>query len=103
MSQEYKVVIVLKGHHTCIFSGNECYVNSTGNPGMAKGGSGDVLTGIITALLAQGYDTLAASVLGVYLHGKAGDIALTATSYETMLPTDLVHSMGAAFRSLYQS
>lgn len=101
MSVQYKIVIVLKGHHTCIFSGNECYVNSTGNAGMAKGGSGDVLTGIITALLSQGYDPPSAAVMGVYLHGKAGDIALAATSYESMLPSDLLHSMGAAFRSIY--
>ena len=102
MSIQNNVVIVLKGHHTCIFSGNECYVNSTGNAGMAKGGSGDVLTGFITALLAQGYDPTTAAVLGVYLHGKAGDIALAATSYESMLPSDLLQSMGAAFRSIYR-
>lgn len=101
MAVEHNVVIVLKGHHTCIFSGGRCYVNSTGNAGMAKGGSGDVLTGMITGLLAQGYDPETAALLGVYIHGKAGDIALAATSYESMLPSDLVQYAGTAFRTIY--
>ncbi len=101
MAFRHKVIIVLKGHHTCICSGDACYVNSTGNAGMAKGGSGDVLTGMITGLLAQGYDPSTAAVLGVYLHGKAGDYALAASGYESMLPSDLILHMGEAFRTLY--
>jgi NAD(P)H-hydrate epimerase len=101
MAIQHNVVIVLKGHYTCIFYGNECYVNSTGNAGMAKGGSGDVLTGMLTGLLAQGYDSKIAAILGVYIHGKAGDLALTTSSYESMLPSDLVNHTGSAFRSIY--
>ncbi|RYY93430.1 MAG: bifunctional ADP-dependent NAD(P)H-hydrate dehydratase/NAD(P)H-hydrate epimerase, partial [Chitinophagaceae bacterium] len=72
-----------------------------GNAGMAKGGSGDVLTGLLTALLAQGYAPADAALLGVWLHGKAGDIAVQTQSYESLLPTDLVAGLGAAFRCLY--
>lgn len=75
MAIKHKLHIVLKGAHTRIFTacGKE-YINSTGNPGMATAGSGDVLTGIITALLAQGYDPKNAAILGVYVHGLAGEI-----------------------------
>ncbi len=101
MAARHNVIIVLKGHHTCICNESACYVNSTGNAGMAKGGSGDVLTGMITGLLAQGYEPTTAAILGVYLHGKAGDYGVAATSYESMLPSDLVQHVGAAFRTLY--
>ena len=101
MAARYQLVIILKGHHTCICNTIGCFVNSTGNAGMAKGGSGDVLTGIITGLLAQGYDSTTAAVLAVYLHGKAGDFAAAVNSYESMLPSDLIGNIGRAFRTLY--
>ncbi|HEX6334987.1 MAG TPA: NAD(P)H-hydrate dehydratase, partial [Flavisolibacter sp.] len=94
-----KVIIVLKGHHTFIAtpaSGN--YFNTTGNAGLAKGGSGDVLTGIITALLAQGYTPHAATLLGVYLHGYAADRAAEALSAETMTAGDVILFLSQAFR-----
>jgi ADP-dependent NAD(P)H-hydrate dehydratase / NAD(P)H-hydrate epimerase len=95
---QYKIIIVLKGHFTGIFypDGNISF-NTSGNPGMAKGGSGDVLTGIITALLAQGYTPSSAASLGVYMHGYAGDLAAVLHSEEAMLPTDLIQCLGKTF------
>ncbi len=94
----HKIIIVLKGHFTAIFypDGNITF-NTSGNAGMAKGGSGDVLTGIITALLAQGYPASSAASLGVFLHGYAGDLAAGLYSEEAMLPTDLVHCLGKTY------
>ena len=97
-SNELDIYIVLKGHHTLITSpGNQGYFNSTGNAGMATGGSGDVLTGIITGLLAQGYSSLDACLLGVYIHGLAGDFAAGELSQESMLAGDIVNNIGRAF------
>ncbi|HQX97536.1 MAG TPA: NAD(P)H-hydrate dehydratase, partial [Chitinophagaceae bacterium] len=95
---ELKCFIVLKGHHTVIATpGGIAYFNATGNAGMATGGSGDVLTGILTGLLAQGYSSAEAAILGVYLHGLAGDIAADANSEEAMLAGDIIEKLGAAF------
>jgi ADP-dependent NAD(P)H-hydrate dehydratase / NAD(P)H-hydrate epimerase len=101
-AKELNIIIVLKGHHTVTVTPVEklCF-NSTGNAGMAKGGSGDVLTGIITALLAQGYEPAHASVLGVYLHGYAGDMAARALSKEAMVATDLIAGLSQSFLQLY--
>ena len=96
-----KVCIVLKGHHTLVAAPDgRAYFNSTGNPGMAKGGSGDVLTGIIAALLAQGYSSEKAAILGVYLHGLAGDFAAEALSKEAMIASDIVTFLSQAFLQL---
>lgn len=101
MAKNYKIYIVLKDHHTQIVTPEgERFYNITGNSGMAKGGSGDVLTGILTALLSQNYTPKEASILGVWLHGKAGDIAAEHYSKEAMLPTDLVDSIGKVFKFL---
>ncbi len=100
-AQEYGIYIVLKGAHTCIATpGGNSYYNNTGNPGMATAGSGDVLTGIITGLLASGYGSFSASLLGVYLHGLAGDLALEAESYESLLAGDIINELGKAFKQL---
>ena len=97
-ARERQWIIVLKGHYTYIaMPGGKGYYNSTGNPGMAKGGSGDVLTGILTALLSQGYSPGEAALLGVYLHGMAGDLAAADWSVESMLASDLVEHLGKAF------
>ncbi|MDX1912654.1 MAG: NAD(P)H-hydrate dehydratase [Saprospiraceae bacterium] len=91
MALDKRVFIVLKGAHTAIACPDgECWFNTTGNPGMATGGSGDVLTGILTGLLAQGYDPKTASLLGVYLHGLAGDQAAAAMGQEALVAGDLV-------------
>lgn len=95
---EYNIFIVLKGHHTFIATpdGNG-YFNSTGNAGMATGGTGDVLTGIITGLLAQKYTSLHACLLGVYIHGLAGDLASANLSQEAMKAGDIIDFLPAAF------
>jgi NAD(P)H-hydrate epimerase len=89
MAHQHKIIIVLKGHFTGVFNpdGNISF-NTSGNAGMAKGGSGDALTGIITALLAQSYEPSQAAALGVYLHGHAGDLAAGLYSEEAMMATD---------------
>ena len=100
-SNEHSVIILLKGHFSFISSPDgKGYFNSTGNAGMATAGSGDVLTGILTGLLAQGYTTLEACILGTYLHGMAGDIASEKLSPEAMLAGDIVNNLGEAFKKL---
>ena len=100
-SIKHGVYVVLKGAHTSVTCPDgTTYFNSTGNPGMAKGGSGDALTGIITALLAQGYSAEDTAILGVYIHGLAGDIAARRKSEEAMLASDLIDSLGDAFLQL---
>ena len=100
-SLKNRVYVVLKGAYTCITCPDgETYFNSTGNPGMATAGSGDVLTGIITGLLAQGYDPKQACILGVYLHGSAGDIAAHHASEESLIARNIIEFLGEAFKVL---
>jgi len=100
-AQELGIYIILKRAHTCIACPDgTCYFNATGNPGMATGGSGDVLTGIITGLFAQGYSPFAASILGVYLHGLAGDMAAAELEQEALIAGDIIQHLGQAFRKL---
>ncbi len=99
-SAEYNCIIILKGRHTLVANNGKGWFNITGNAGLAKGGSGDILTGILTALLAQKYAPLQAALFGVYLHGLAGDIALETQSQESMLASDVVNCLGAAFKTL---
>jgi ADP-dependent NAD(P)H-hydrate dehydratase / NAD(P)H-hydrate epimerase len=95
------IFIVLKGHYTAVVTPDgHVHFNSTGNPGMATGGSGDVLTGIITGLLAQGYSSKEAAMLGVYLHGLAGDIAATIHSQQGMKAGDIVNNLGNAWLTI---
>ncbi len=101
-SQKYNVIVVLKGAYTSVSTpGGKIYFNATGNPGVATGGSGDVLTGIILGLLTQGYDPFQAAITGVYLHGLAADLSLEKHTYETLLPSDVTEKLPEAFRSLY--
>jgi NAD(P)H-hydrate epimerase len=99
-AKELNCVIVLKGHKTFITDGIHTYENTTGNSGLAKGGSGDALTGMITSFLAQGYTTLESAKLSVYLHGLAADITLQIQSEESMLITDVIENIGLAFKHL---
>jgi NAD(P)H-hydrate epimerase len=99
-AKELQLIIVLKGHKTFITDGEKNFENSTGNSGLAKGGSGDALTGIITAFLAQGYEPLQAAILGVYIHGLAADITLETQSEESMLITDVIDNLGKAFQKI---
>jgi NAD(P)H-hydrate epimerase len=100
--QKYEVYVTLKGSHTAIGTPDGAiYFNSTGNPGMATGGSGDVLTGVLTAMISQKYDSLSASLLGVYLHGLAGNLAAEKLSQESLIASDVISHLGGAFKSLY--
>ena len=97
-AKELNIVIVLKDHKTIITYNDDTFQNTTGNAGLAKGGSGDALTGIITALVAQGYASFTAAKIGVYLHGLAADIAKQNQSMESMLITDVIEYLGKAFK-----
>jgi NAD(P)H-hydrate epimerase len=100
-SVKYKCIIVLKGAYTSVTTpdGNVLF-NCTGNPGMATAGSGDVLTGIVLSLLSQGYKPEEAAVLGVYLHGLAGDLAAEESSFESIIASDIINYTGRAFNKL---
>ncbi len=95
-----RLVIVLKGHRTLITNGHESAHNRTGNPGMATGGSGDVLTGIITALVCQGLAPLQAAQLGAHVHGMAGDLAAEELGQTSLIASDLIRFLPAAFVTL---
>ncbi len=101
LAQQLRAYIILKGHYTavCLPDGHVCF-NSTGNAGMATAGSGDVLTGIITGLLARGYTRQDASILGVYLHGLAGDLAAEETGEESLTASDIINHLPKAFLHL---
>ncbi len=100
-TKRYNVFVVLKGAHSCITCPDgKIYFNNTGNPGMAKGGTGDALTGIILSLLAQGYSPEQACMLGVFVHGLAGDLAAERMSVRSMTASDLVENIGAAFKKI---
>ena len=94
---EHGVVVVLKGHRTVVTDGERTCVNETGNPGMATGGAGDVLTGVILALLCQGLAAFEAAQLGVYIHGLAGDIAAAEKGLVSLIATDILDALPAAF------
>lgn len=90
-ARDMNVIMVLKGHETVITDGKCCYINNTGNPGMAVGGSGDVLAGVIVSLLGQGVDPLQAAACGVWLHGAAGDVCAESIGQYGMLPGDMLN------------
>jgi len=106
-AKELNCIIILKGHHSFIATSDgkahlndsvgQGFFNATGNPGMATAGSGDVLTGVLTGLLAQGYSPVETAILGVYLHGLAGDLAAKSLSMEAMTASDLINNLGEAF------
>ena len=91
MAKDLGCILLLKGHGTVITDGTNTYINPTGNPGMAVGGSGDVLAGIIAALLGQGIEPLQAAACGAWIHGAAGDICAAEIGQYGMLPTDMVN------------
>ena len=97
LSRFYDVVLVLKGHRTLVVECGNVYRNLTGNPGMAKGGSGDVLTGILAAFIAQGLRPFEAASWAVYFHGKAGDLAVREKGELSLLPSDLIDALPRAF------
>ena len=93
LAQELGCIVLLKGHRTCITDGEKGYLNQTGNPGMAVGGSGDVLAGIIVSLLGQGIAPLEAAAAGAWLHGAAGDLCAEELGQYGMLPTDMLQKL----------
>jgi len=97
------LVVVLKGAGTIVTNGKQIYTNRTGNPGMATGGSGDVLTGIIAALIGQGLSLFDAAALGVYVHGLAGDAAAHTIGEHSLIASDLIHFLPAVFRAVTRS
>ncbi|HET6559489.1 MAG TPA: NAD(P)H-hydrate dehydratase [Prolixibacteraceae bacterium] len=100
-SAQFKVIVVCKGAHSCItLPDGKVFFNSTGNPGMATGGSGDVLTGILLGLLAQGYSAQDATLVGVYLHGLAGDRAARRLGQQALIAGDIIEHMSEAFLQL---
>ena len=98
MAKRCGVVVVLKGHHTLITDGQSTVFNQTGNPGMATGGSGDVLTGVISALICQGLEPFPAAQLGAHIHGLAGDLAAEELGQVSLIASDLIRFLPAAFR-----
>lgn len=97
-AKKFGLIVILKGAHTCVvLPDGISYFNSTGNPGMASGGTGDVLCGIITGLLAQGYTPAESALLGVFIHGLSGDIAASELSQEALIAGDLINYLGKAF------
>lgn len=101
-SKKYKVIIVIKGANTITVSNEKLYINTTGNPGLATAGSGDVLTGVITGLISQGYEPLDASIFGVYLHGKAADIAIEAFGYHSLIASNVISYLKESFLDLFK-
>ena len=101
-SEKYNCILVVKGAHTITVFNKKGYVNTTGNPGMATAGSGDVLTGVIAGLIAQGYDPLHAAIFGVYLHGKSGDLAIETKSYQALIASDIIDNLGLAYLDLFK-
>ena len=101
-SKKYRLIIVIKGANTITVMENKLYVNTSGNPGMATGGTGDVLTGIITGLISQDYNPLVAAIFGVYLHGKSADIAVQDTGYESLIASHIIETLGEAYLDLFR-
>ena len=102
MNIHFDAYILLKGHHSalCLPNGDVIF-NSTGNAGMATAGSGDVLTGILVALLARGYTQREACIIGMYVHGLAGDIAASEIGEESLIASDIIAYLPKAFKQLY--
>jgi hydroxyethylthiazole kinase-like uncharacterized protein yjeF len=102
-SNKYNLIVVLKGHHTAIVNHTKIYFNTTGNPALSTAGSGDVLTGMITGLIAQRYSSLEACLLAVYLHGLTADLAMTSMVYETFTASDIINHLSQAFIGLFET
>ena len=101
LASKHHIIVVIKGAYSKIVLPNgQIFVNPTGNPGMATAGSGDVLTGMILSLLAQGYSPADAALLGVYLHGLAGDLAASNLGMESVLASDIVNHIPSAFKKV---
>jgi NAD(P)H-hydrate repair Nnr-like enzyme with NAD(P)H-hydrate dehydratase domain len=101
-SKQHQVIVVIKGANTITVFQDGLYINSTGNPGLATAGSGDVLTGVITGLISQGYRPLDAAIFGVYLHGRSADIAVEHTGYQSLIASHVIENLGNAYLDLFE-
>jgi len=101
-SKEHQLILIIKGANTITVYQDKLYVNTSGNPGMATAGTGDVLTGIVTGLISQGYNPLIATVFGVYLHGKSADIAVENYGYQSLIASHIIEYLGAAYLDLFK-
>lgn len=101
-ARELGVILLVKGAHTMITDGEQTYINTTGNPGMATAGSGDVLSGVIGGLIAQGYAPMEAAVFGAYLHGSSGNLAVQAVGFESLMASNLIENLGPAYLELFR-
>lgn len=100
-AQKHQFIMMLKGAHTAIgCTDGYCFFNSTGNPGMATAGAGDVLTGMMLGIRAQGYESEPSAILATFLHGLAGDIAAAQRGFEGMIASDIIESIPMAFNEL---
>lgn len=102
LAENTKTTVILKGAGTIVTDADKLYVNTTGNPGMATAGSGDMLTGVVTALWAQGLDSFDAAVLAVYIHGLAGNIAAEKVGQTSLIATDITKALSSAFMKFTQ-
>lgn len=101
-SNTFDCVVIIKGAHTITVYKDKGYVNTTGNPGMATAGSGDVLAGVVTGMIAQGYEPLKAAIFGVYLHGKSADLTIEATGYQSLIASNIIDGLGEAYLDLFK-
>ncbi|WP_299113707.1 NAD(P)H-hydrate dehydratase [uncultured Winogradskyella sp.] len=101
-TKKYNIIVLIKGANSITVYGDKLYVNTTGNSGMATAGSGDVLTGIISGLVAQGYKPLNATVFGVYLHGRSADISLEDYGYQSLMASHIIETLGEAYIDLFK-
>ncbi|MBR9758203.1 MAG: NAD(P)H-hydrate dehydratase [Algicola sp.] len=102
LSKKYNLIVVVKGANTITVYHENYYVNSTGNPGLATAGTGDVLTGVITGIMAQGYDPLISAIFGIYLHGKSADLQVEDYAYQSMVASHIIEGLGAAYLDLFR-
>ncbi|MBU2951054.1 NAD(P)H-hydrate dehydratase [Tamlana agarivorans] len=100
-TKKYKVILIIKGAYSITVFNDKLFVNSTGNPGLATAGSGDVLTGIITGLLAQGYHPSVAAIFGTYLHGKSADLGALNLGFQSLIASHVIEYLGDAFLDLF--
>jgi len=100
-SKKHQLILIIKGAHSITVADERLYINTTGNPGLATAGSGDVLTGMITGLIAQGYASKAAAIFGVYLHGRSADIALENYGYQSLIASHIIEYIGKAYLDLF--
>jgi hydroxyethylthiazole kinase-like uncharacterized protein yjeF len=102
LSKQHNIIILIKGAHSITVNQDKLYVNTTGNPGMATAGTGDVLTGIITGLIAQGYEPLQATIFAAYLHGRSADISLEEHGYQSLIASCITDTLGKAYIDLFK-